>query len=65
MKRGPQTKEEHLADFLKTKEKIRADLRALPFPEKIKRIIEMQKIARELNKDPNRKIYVWNWDFDE
>lgn len=65
MKKGPQTKEEHLACFLETKKKIRADLRALPFPEKIKRIIEMQKLARELNKDPNRKIYVWNWDFDD
>ena len=56
----PKTKEEHLRDFLETKEKIRRDLRALPFPEKIKRIIEMQKIARDLCKDPNRKIYVWD-----
>lgn len=56
----PKTREEHLAAFLETKEKIRAELRALPFPEKIKRIIEMQKLARELNKDPNRKIHVWD-----
>ena len=55
----PKTLEEHFGEFLATKEKIRADLRALSFPEKIQRIVEMQKMARELNKNPNRKIYVW------
>ena len=59
---GDKTKEQHLADFLATKEKIRAELRALPFPEKIKRIIEMQKIARALNKDPDKIIHVWEED---
>lgn len=63
MKPGVQSKEEHLQDFLTTKEKIRADLRALPFPEKLKRIIEMQKNLRDLNNNPKRKIYVWTCDW--
>ena len=54
------TKEEHLQDFLKTKEKIRQDLIKLPFEEKIRRVIEMQKIERDLKKDKTKKVYVWN-----
>jgi transcription antitermination factor NusA-like protein len=52
----PKTPEEHLEDFLATKEKIRKELRELPFPEKIRRVIEMQKIARALNPNAFRKI---------
>ena len=53
-------KKTNLDEFLSTKEKIRQDLRALPFEEKIKRVIEMQKIERDLKKDKNKKVYVWN-----
>jgi hypothetical protein len=56
--------EVHLENVLQTKRRIREDLRALPFAEKIKRVISMQQIARDLNKDPNRKIYVWNCDWE-
>ena len=53
-------KKNNLDEFLNTKDKIRQDLRALPFEEKIKRVIEMQKIERDLKKDKNKKVYVWN-----
>lgn len=58
----PKSREEHLRDFLQTKEKIRSALRNLPFEEKIRRVIEMQKIARDLNRDPKRKVHVWSLD---
>ncbi len=55
-----QLRPNNLEQFLIAKEKIRRDLINLPFEEKIKRVIEMQKIERDLKKDKNKKIYVWN-----
>lgn len=56
------TKEQALEDFLRTKRKIKEELIALSFEEKIKRIIEMQKIEEQLKKNKGKKIYVWNLD---
>lgn len=53
------TKEEALKRALSSKEKLRDELIRLPFEEKIRRVIEMQKIERELKKDKNKHIYVW------
>jgi len=53
------TKEEALRRSLLAKEKLRDELIALPFEEKIRRVIEMQKIERELKKDSGKHIYVW------
>jgi len=53
------TKEEALTRSLLAKEKLRDELIALPFEEKIRRVIEMQKIERELKKDSGKHIYVW------
>ena len=53
------TKEEALRRSLNSKEKLRSDLIKLPFEEKIRRVIEMQKMERELKKDKNKHIYVW------
>ena len=59
MVRDGVTKEQSLKDFLETKKKIQQDLINLSFEEKIKRVIEMQKFERDLKKDKERKIYVW------
>ena len=56
----PITKEQLLQDALERKKKIRQDLIALSFEEKILRVIEMQKIERDLKKDKSKKIYVWS-----
>jgi len=53
------TKEDALKRSLKAKEEIRAELIKLPFEEKIRRVIEMQKMERDLKKDRNKHIYVW------
>ena len=56
-----QTVPSNLDQFLEAKKAIRRDLIALPFEEKIRRIIEMQKMEKELKKDKSRKIYVWDF----
>jgi hypothetical protein len=59
MVRDGLTKEEALKDFLETKKKIQQDLINLSFEDKIKRVIEMQKIERDLKKDKGKKVYIW------
>jgi len=53
-------KKQHLEKFLSTKEKLRKEMINLSFEEKILRVIEMQKIERDLKKDKTKKIYVWS-----
>lgn len=52
--------QESLSKFLLTKKNIRKLLINLDFEEKIRRVVEMQKMSREFKRDKNKKIYVWN-----
>lgn len=52
--------QEHLKKVLEGKRKLKEELIKLPFEEKVKRIVEMQKFAASLN--PSRNIYVWELD---
>jgi len=54
------TKEEHLQRVLDEKKAMKKELIKLPFEEKIRRVIEMQKVTREFSRDKSKKIYVWN-----
>jgi hypothetical protein len=48
--------------FLKGKAAIKKALIALPYPEKIRRVIAMQKLERSLKRDRKVKVYVWRID---
>ncbi len=50
---------DYIARIKKTKQEIKKELIALPFEEKIRRMIEMQKISKELKKDRNIEVFVW------
>ena len=50
---------DYIAKIQKTKQEIKKELTALPFEEKIRRLIEMQKISKELKKDRNIEVFVW------
>jgi hypothetical protein len=50
---------EYIERIKKTKQEIKKELIALPFEEKIRRVIEMQKFSKEIKKDKNKEIYVW------
>ena len=54
------TPQEILDQSIKSKAELRSRLIELPFDEKIRRVIEMQKIERELKKDKTKKVYVWS-----
>ncbi|MCC6445519.1 MAG: hypothetical protein IT210_18940 [Armatimonadetes bacterium] len=41
---------------------LRRELARLPYEEKIRRIIEMQRFARDFKKDPSREVIVWDMD---
>ena len=45
--------------FLDAKMALRRELIALPFEEKIKRVIEMQRTMKALRKDGDREVFVW------
>jgi len=49
----------HLEKVIAGKKELKKELIRLSFPEKIKRIIEMQKFSRDFAKDKTKKIYVW------
>jgi hypothetical protein len=55
----PLTPAEHLQIVIEDKRKLRAALIALPFEEKIRRIIKMQELSRELKGDKGKKVWVW------
>lgn len=46
-------------EFLEAKEKLRQERIKLPFSEKIKMVVEMQKLSQKLKKRGGRKVYVW------
>lgn len=46
--------------FHDSKLALRRELIALPFEEKIRRVIEMQKMQKTLRGDGKRDIFVWN-----
>ena len=41
---------------------MRRELVKLPFEEKIRRIVEMQKFSREFKKDKSKEVFVWGLD---
>lgn len=45
--------------FLEAKLALRRELIALPFEEKIRRVIEMQKIEKALKRNEGKEIFVW------
>ena len=45
--------------FLDAKLALRRELIALPFEEKIRRVIEMQKVQKSLQPDGAQEIFVW------
>lgn len=45
--------------FFDAKRALKRELIALPFKEKIRRVIEMQKMEKLLKGDKGREIYVW------
>jgi hypothetical protein len=45
--------------FLEAKLALRRELIALPFEEKIKRVIDMQKMQKALQRDGSKEIFVW------
>jgi hypothetical protein len=47
------------SSFLEAKMALRREMIALPFEEKINRVIEMQKMARSLQREGAREIIVW------
>lgn len=51
--------EEYIRKIQETKQEIKKELIALSFEEKIRRVIEMQKISKELKKDKHLEIFVW------
>ncbi len=54
------TPDEHLKSFLATKRALRLEAIRLPFEEKLKRVIQMQILERDLKKDKTKKVYVWS-----
>jgi len=46
--------------FLDSKLALRRELIALPFEEKIRRVVEMQKMQKTLRAENKREIFVWN-----
>jgi hypothetical protein len=51
--------EEYIQKIKETKQAIKDELINLSFEEKIKRVIEMQKVSKELKKDKSKEIFVW------
>lgn len=45
--------------FLDAKLALRRELIALPFEEKIRRIIEMQKVMKASRREGDREVFVW------
>ena len=50
----------HLHKVLRVKQIVRRNLVKLPYVEKIRRVIEMQRLASKFKRDPTRHIYIWN-----
>ncbi len=46
--------------FLDAKLALRRELIALPFEEKIRRVIELQKMQKALHREGGKEVFVWN-----
>jgi len=53
---------EYIEKIKKTKKEIKQELINLPYEEKIRRVVEMQKFSRDFKKDKNTTVYVWDLD---
>jgi len=53
---------EYIEKIKKTKQEIKQELINLPYEEKIRRVVEMQKFSRDFKKDKNITVYVWDLD---
>jgi hypothetical protein len=53
---------EYIEKIKKTKQEIKQELINLPYEEKIRRVVEMQKFSRDFKKDKNTIVYVWDLD---
>lgn len=51
--------QKHLDLVIAKKLKFRREQARLPFSEKIRLVIEMQKMAKQFKRDSSRIIYVW------
>ena len=51
-----------LTRFLAGKKALREVQINLSYPEKIRRVIAMQKVTRALKRDSDGTVYVWNFD---
>ena len=51
-----------LVRFLAGKKALREVQSNLSYPEKIRRVIAMQKVTRALKRDSGGTVYVWNFD---
>ena len=45
--------------FLDAKLALRRELIALPFEEKIRRVVELQKMQKALQRDGSKEVFVW------
>lgn len=50
---------DYLKELKKNKILLKIELSKLPFEEKIKRVVEMQKMQKEWMKEKNKPFYVW------
>jgi hypothetical protein len=53
---------EYIEKIKKTKLEIKQELINLPYEEKIRRVVEMQKFSRDFKKDKSTTVYVWDLD---
>jgi hypothetical protein len=53
---------EYIEKIKKTKKEIKQELINLPYEEKIRRVVEMQKFSRDFKKDKSTIVYVWDLD---
>lgn len=51
---------EYLKEISRSKINMRKDLVALPYAEKIRRVVEMQRLVRTFHRDKSKKFYVWD-----
>ncbi len=60
MKKSEQKK--YIAQIERSKISMSQDLIKLPYKEKIRRVIEMQKMSAKLKPKGSKKVHIWNLD---
>ena len=53
---------EYIDKIKRAKKEIKQELINLPYEEKIRRVVEMQKFSRDFKKDKSTIVYVWDLD---